>query len=394
MSKKIASMEELKTRPFFIWGAGRMGKAALHYVMTFEHITPVAVIDSNSQLWGQKIEGVPVLGWEQCAKTIAPDAVILIGITLWQQQIIEEIEMEIRESGCCQNIIRINDLYSLIARPDQTRDYQTAFDQQIEIWTKNIFSEADGWAKVIQPQNVGYQDYSFRRTIREFECDRIPQVTESSVVLDVGCGLYSKFGTQLHGKPLELHAIDPLAAFYNHINQKYDAAFSGSVEPAKKIEFGMFELLSAQFGCDFADYIIIENAMDHCIDPFSALVEALRVLKPGGLLTTRHCINEACHGLYDGLHRWNICPDENNQLLIWNQNNYINASEALREYASIEVIREAGEPRWSPYGSVVANFRKKRQPQESTFQIDNIHRSSRTIQVLLELVAGQHYSDT
>ena len=125
--------------------------------------------------------------------------------------------------------------------------------------------------------------------------------------------------------------IDPLAYYYNEINKEC-APYS-----YRSIEFGMFEFLSAFKEKQSADVVIINNALDHCIDPYKSILEALRILKVNGLLHLNHGRAEGVNGKYEGLHQWNLDYNEKDEFIIWNNDMAINISEKLRNVADIIV---------------------------------------------------------
>lgn len=133
---------------------------------------------------------------------------------------------------------------------------------------------------------------------------------QGALVYDIGCGLAPRFGTELaSGKVIQLTGIDPLAYFYNVINQKFASV------PCREIVFGMFEFLSKFINKNMAEVVIINNALDHCIDPFRSIMECLSILKAGGMLHMNHGRMEGLVGLYQGLHQWNMDYNEKAILL-------------------------------------------------------------------------------
>jgi len=73
----------------------------------------------------------------------------------------------------------------------------------------------------------------------------------------------------------ERHAIDPLA-------EEYKQGFADFLDPAVKYVAGVAE--SLPYEDSFFDVVIIRNGLDHLSDPYRALSEAHRVLKPNGCL--------------------------------------------------------------------------------------------------------------
>lgn len=80
---------------------------------------------------------------------------------------------------------------------------------------------------------------------------------------------------------------------------------------------------------------MINNALDHCIDPFRSIVECLYILKKGGYICTLHRRAEAIYEKYTGLHRWNVDYDSKDHLIIWNEDNAIDVTKALEEVSDI-----------------------------------------------------------
>lgn len=243
--------------------------------------------------------------------------------------------------------------------------YDIDFKSRITEWLDNYPSEVLFWKDEVATEGAVYWDYYKKRiAIKEFTCSRLNMVlSDGDIVLDVGCGLCSQYGKSIDNGEINLVGVDPFATFYNKINNKYYE--ENDIKERAKIEFGMFELLSYEFGENHADYILIDNAMDHCIDPVAALVECLKTLKIGGILSTCHHINEAYMTIYSDLHQWNIYADETGEFVIWNKDNYINVNDFLGECVDIEVVIDKTVTKEMPYGKVICNFVKKQDIPEN-----------------------------
>lgn len=131
---------------------------------------------------------------------------------------------------------------------------------------------------------------------------------------------------------VKLVPVDALAHFYNVINDRIQDGYKKDY----RCRFGLFEFLGNTFGRNYADYIIVDNALDHCIDPWRSLVECLYVLKTDGRMYMNHRRAEAVYEGWSGLHRWNIDCD-GGDLIIWNKENAVNVTERLKEIADISV---------------------------------------------------------
>lgn len=158
-------------------------------------------------------------------------------------------------------------------------------------------------------------------------------------MLDVGCGIFSKYGDCLEEGTIKLIPVDSMAAFYKRINQVYCKELKNT-----EIKFGMLELLSEFFDAGSSDVVLIDNALDHCINPYKSILECLHVVKQGtgGCLSLRHRRAEGVVEYYTGLHNWNLDYDEAGDFIIWNKDNYLNVSSALKDTVKIEMTTEEG----------------------------------------------------
>ena len=71
----------------------------------------------------------------------------------------------------------------------------------------------------------------------------------------------------------------------------------------------MIEQLSASYAPDSADFIHIRNALDHCTDPMTGILQALTVAKTGGIVYLNHHRDEAVREAYRGFHQYNITEE-------------------------------------------------------------------------------------
>jgi SAM-dependent methyltransferase len=100
----------------------------------------------------------------------------------------------------------------------------------------------------------------------------------------------------------------------------------------------MAEYLSAFFPTGTADLVIIQNALDHSAQPLKGIIEALDVLKPGGVLYLNHHPNEAVTEHYKGFHQFNI-NEEDGRLIIWSREQRICVDELLEQFADVSTCR-------------------------------------------------------
>jgi SAM-dependent methyltransferase len=97
---------------------------------------------------------------------------------------------------------------------------------------------------------------------------------DNKIVVDIGCGPGNIYAT-LSGKPKLLIGID---------------VASKSLEFAKKLGYTsvLADATNLPFISGFADIVVLNAALHHCENMEYVLMEAARLLKPGGLLITDH----------------------------------------------------------------------------------------------------------
>lgn len=163
-------------------------------------------------------------------------------------------------------------------------------------------------------------------------------------VLDVGAGASFCTGNLAHGKEIDLHCIDPLAAYYNKVIRKTRP------QHFPLVEFGAIEQLSAFYPKGDVAFIHVQNALDHSRQPVQGIVECMRCLAQGGILYLKHFPNEAERENYRGFHQYNI-DTENGELTIWNKSERHNINRMLDGFSKIEVTT-------SDIGEVIAVITK------------------------------------
>lgn len=212
-------------------------------------------------------------------------------------------------------------------------EYNIDFELQSETWVENLLSEVKYWLDRYTETRGGYinsyiENKRFLTYAPEYE-EFSKRLCDGDVVLDIGSGIVSKFGSLTEsGSEIQVLAIDPLAYYYNQF-------LPDSIPETKKCRFALFELVANFYGKESADGIMINNALDHCIDPFKAIVECLYILKPGKYICTVHRRAEAVWEKYTGLHRWNIDYNDEDHLIVWNESNAVDVTEKLKTVADI-----------------------------------------------------------
>lgn len=158
---------------------------------------------------------------------------------------------------------------------------------------------------------------------------------------------------------MNLIGIDPLADAYNKLNIEFSQKKGTALPP--KVQFGFFEFMHYFKKNKECDVILIDNALDHCIDPVQAILSCFYILKIGGCLSLCHSVDEALHANYTGLHQWNLTSSDKSEFIIWNNNHFYNVTHTLEKYAEIETYIKRTKNESYVFGSIICNIVKKRE---------------------------------
>lgn len=325
-----------------VWGAGDYG-GRLISMLNSEKYTILSFCDKKAELEGKKINGYEIVSIEKAAKMCREDPGLAIIIGIFDFKVVEEVRQEIRarfgENIEVKTGHEIQDLYEnrLLQEYYQNMIFKWEVDLEkyFYMWLDNLASEIKYWVRDVA--DIRGKNHAYHTMCREnnqfTHKDILKSVKENEIVMDIGSGLVSKFGDRLDGGgTIKLIPVDALAHFYNVINGRLRDGYKKDYA----CRFGLFEFLGNTFGRNYADYVIVNNAMDHCIDPWRSLIECLYVLKTDGRIYLNHRRAEAVYENWSGLHKWNMdCRD--GDFIIWNKENARNVTEDLKDYAEIHV---------------------------------------------------------
>lgn len=169
---------------------------------------------------------------------------------------------------------------------------------------------------------------------REFVYQYNPELNigEDDIVLDVGAGPLPKFGNIVNGHKMNYIPLDPLAYGYKKLLDNLH------IQLPIHTQFAMMEILTCFYPTESADYVIVNNALDHSIDIFRAFVECLDVVRVGGYLLLEHMEAEAAHNEYTGLHTWNITLIDGD-VIFFDEVSKVNISKMFSECCKIDSKR-------------------------------------------------------
>jgi len=216
-----------------------------------------------------------------------------------------------------------------INKQDETSRWFSGIAYEVAFWN-NVYR----WNHTFQGM-MGWSHYGSPIQLECFDANAFLLSRPEPTVLDVGCGMSYATGNLLLKdgtvSPLCIHYVDPLAPYFNRILKRHK-------RDLPPITFGMAEYLSAFFPTGTADLVIIQNALDHSAQPLKGIIEALDVLKPGGVLYLNHHPNEAVTEHYKGFHQFNI-NEEDGRLIIWSREQRICVDELLEQFADVSTCR-------------------------------------------------------
>ena len=211
-------------------------------------------------------------------------------------------------------------------------------DNALNKWMSGIAYEIAFWNNVYRWRHtfrgmMNWSGFGEGIQLEGFDANSFLCSSKDRKVLDVGCGMSYATGNYVIDEdltiPLDIHYVDPLAPYFNHILERYHRELP-------VIEFGMMEYLSAFYPHHDVDLVIIQNALDHSANPIKGIMEALDTLHEGGILYLNHHPNEAEVEQYKGFHQYNITQEDGN-LMIWNKQEKWNVSHLIKAFADTQV---------------------------------------------------------
>ena len=202
-------------------------------------------------------------------------------------------------------------------------------------WESGIAEEVDYWDRYLRTGGGNYpEDFQMRTNpnapLQDHIIDVLDFPTQAELhILDVGAGPLTYIGKQWLDKKVTITAIDPLAANYDELLQKY------GITPLVRTQLGDAEKLTTYFPENTFDLGHARNAIDHCYDPNLAIQQMVAAVKPRGVVYLHHAVNEAKTRRYRGFHQWNLSASQG-ELYIGNAKQTINISKSLAAVAEVK----------------------------------------------------------
>ncbi len=326
-----------------IWGAGKIGGSSLLKEILSQNYNVTAYCDSN--VTGNKtINTLRIINADSVKEYVENEQISVIMIAVMDRNAIKEISEVIRKKNLGNLRIlnlyddeysRMENLYLINAHKNMKFQWYIDFDSQSKLWVDGLASEIQYWINAYRSTDGRFIDAylsneqfeSYYPEYRAYACG----LNNDDIVLDIGGGIVSKLGcTTEKGCILNVRTVDPLAHWYNRF-------LPVGVPESRKCVFGLFEFIAGFYDRESVDGIVINNALDHCIDPFKSIIECLYILRTNRKICLLHRRAEAVYEKYTGLHKWNVDYNAERHLLIWNRDNAMDLTEVLKEIADVKV---------------------------------------------------------
>lgn len=391
-----------------IYGAGYMGKHIDLDVLKIKYQL-TAYCDSNEKLAGSTVNGYEIISKEELQRRASDGEVksVIVAIYSWESR--NEVINDLVDTLSKYNVsiedyfvVRDKLVYEYLKKYHKYEDdnWQPEFSEDTYDWLRNIHEEIKYFLEsMAKPASTGHEVYLHRLQNNnffstdnpsEFDINFENMLKDNDMILDIGCGLVTHYGTETAtGKHINLVPVDALSYFYNLINEKYSAGIN-IID--KKCKFGLLEFMNCFFQKNSVDYIVINNALEHGIDPYKGLIKCLYILKPNGMIHMKHHRAEGIFEFWQGLHQWNVDYNEKNDFMLWNKSNSINISQKLKDIADITLIHdEATEDNVQP--EIYIDIKKKRDFSINEFIEEDCNQLAIVVTKLMECYAEKIMSD-
>lgn len=194
-----------------------------------------------------------------------------------------------------------------------------------ERWEKGLNGEVSFWRKwLASHHNKVIPNKKLVSKISQYIGDK-----KEVKIANIGSGPVSLIGEIYQDVNIEIFPSDILADEYMKLRKELDISGVLPIEPQ--------DMTNLSYPDNTFDIVFCANAMDHCIDPFKAILEIIRVCKPDGYIHLEHYQRVGKKAGYGGLHQWNFHV-ENNEPVVWNAKTIFKMSDFPIEFKHEEVF--------------------------------------------------------
>ncbi len=274
-----------KNSKIIIYGGGGVGREYISFFKAIDYCQCVMVVDKDYETI-KEIDGIPVRGLQHIADCD-------------YDKIIIATDFYKKEFRSALADLKIPDEKIITVATGANRSDPSGFISELHYW-EGEFSLRGRWpCNTISRANQGriafpvwIMEWVYRRSI-EKETHGLPRV------LDAGSGPLSMLSYGHKESLFQLTCIDPLAAAYKGLRNKY----------GYEIDYPMFhgvcEELLEYCGLERFDIVWMQNALDHSQNPEKAVYGLYSVASPGGYIIINGFVREGSKG-WSGLHQHDL----------------------------------------------------------------------------------------
>lgn len=310
----------------YLYGAGKVFLQSVEMgLLDFDY----TLIDSNAEKSNNGALGIKIYTPE-ILKNANSDDIVYITSESYYEQIYDIIRRMNKNIAVKKISVKLVECYKRKIAYTDNVNYSN-------INVKNWLSAAENdeisfWSNYLRKWDGDYNKlFSKRDFIKESFPDLI--FKSSDIIVDVGAGPIPNYAEYDWFNNCDYYPVDPLADRYKKMLSEI------GINLKKNTEFAMFEALTLFFDERSVDYVIVKNALDHCMDILRALIEAYRILKIDGSLMLAHNECEGLCAIYDGMHQWNIFENNGDLIFADSKNGIINITKLLYGFADINMVR-------------------------------------------------------
>jgi SAM-dependent methyltransferase len=202
-------------------------------------------------------------------------------------------------------------------------------------WRHELPSEIAHWDAYIRTRGRSYGDNLADHylnpdlPLQDDVVELLPNGEGPYLLLDVGAGPFTFLGKKHDRLRFKIVAVDPLADAYDQCMARY------SVQPLVRTEKLAAECLTERFQENTLDLAFARNCLDHSYDPEKAILQMVKVVKPGRYVLLKHEPNVADSQRFHGLHQWNF-RETSGDFVIASKWKSINMTQKHKAICSIE----------------------------------------------------------
>ena len=177
----------------------------------------------------------------------------------------------------------------------------------INEWEKGQEAEIKFWREWFERKRDKYEGNRRLASLFDFMIGDKKEIK----IANLGAGAINLIGNRRRDVKVTVVASDILGNEYKEIWKEMDIK---SPVPIEEQDIARLTYKDSEF-----DIVYCTNALDHCLDPYKALEEMVRVCKFRGWIYLQHHAHEGRRLGYHGMHQWNLDITTSGDCEFWNR---------------------------------------------------------------------------